>query len=62
MSFTYQWLADGAEIVGETNNTYVVRVADVGKAIKVRVDFTDDEGYSVSLTSAPTAAVVVGGL
>ena len=62
VSFTYQWLANDAEIAGETSKTYVVRVADVGKTIKVRVDFTDDEGYSKSLTSAPTAAVVVGGL
>ena len=32
------------------------------ETIKVRVDFTDDKGNSQSLTSAPTAAVVAGGL
>ena len=34
----------------------------MGKTIRVRVDFTDDEGNSESLTSAPTAVVVAGGL
>ena len=62
VSFTYQWLADDAEIAGQTDDTYVVQASDVGKAIKVRVDFTDDEGNSVSLTSEPTAKVVMGGL
>ena len=39
-AFTYQWLADDAEISGATGSTYLVDSGDVGKAIKVRVDFT----------------------
>ena len=62
VSYSYQWLADDAEIAGATSSTYKVRAEDVGKAIRVRVDFTDDEGNRESLTSVPTAEVVAGGL
>ena len=57
VAFTHQWLADDEEIHGATNSTYTVDSGDVGKAIKVRVDFTDDAGNEESLTSTPTAAV-----
>ena len=56
-TFTYQWLADDADIAGETDSNYTLTDADEGKAIKVRVSFTDDEGNAESLTSAATAAV-----
>ena len=56
-SFSYQWLADGADISGATGNTYTLVDADVGKAVKVRVSFTDDAGHPETLTSAATAAV-----
>ena len=62
VTWSYQWLAGDAEISGATGSTYVVRSEDVDKTIKVRVDFFDDEGHWQSLTSAATAAVVVGGL
>ena len=55
--FTYQWLADDTEIDGATSGTYTPADADVGKAIKVRVTFTDDAGNDESLTSAATTAV-----
>ena len=58
-SFTYQWLADDAPIAGATNNTYVLTDSEAGKAIKVRVSFTDDAGNSEELESAATAAVAV---
>ena len=57
VSFTYQWLADDTEIAGATGSTYTVAAADEGKAIKVRVTFTDDAGNEETLTSAATAAV-----
>ena len=57
VTFTYQWLADDAEIEGATNSIYTLASGDEGKAIKVKVDFTDDAGNSESLTSAPTTAV-----
>ncbi len=62
VSYSYQWLADDADIDGATSSTYTVQSSDNGKVIKVRVTFTDDAGHDESLTSAGTAAVVMGGL
>ena len=56
-SFTYQWLADDADIDGATTSSYTLVAGDVGKAIKVRVSFTDDAGNEESVTSAAAAAV-----
>ena len=58
-TFTYQWLADDAAISGATGSTYMLVAADAGKAIKVRVTFTDDAGNEESLTSVATAAVTL---
>ena len=55
--FAYQWLADDAAISGATGSTYALADADEGKAIKVKVSFTDDGGNDESRTSAATAAV-----
>ena len=55
--FGYQWLADDADIAGATGSAYTLADADVGKAVKVRVSFTDDAGHGETLTSAATAAV-----
>ena len=57
VSFSYQWLADGAEIAGATGSTYTLVDADEGKSISVTVSFTDDRGNAESLTSTATAAV-----
>ena len=57
VQYEYQWLADDTEIAGVTNSTYTVAAADEGKAIKVRVSFTDDAGNQETLTSAATDAV-----
>ena len=62
VSYSYQWLADDTEIDGATSSTYTLQASDNGKAIKVRVTFTDDAGSDESLTSEGTAAVVMGGL
>ena len=56
-TYTYQWLADDVEIAGATEATYTLVSADDGKAIMVRVNFTDDGGNPETLTSEPTAAV-----
>ena len=56
-TFTYQWLADDTDITDETGATYTPAAADAGKAIKVRVSFTDDAGNTESLTSGASAAV-----
>ena len=56
-SFSHQWLADDEGISGATGSSYTPAHADKGKAIKVRVSFTDDAGNGETLTSAATAAV-----
>ena len=56
-SFSYQWLADGAETAGATGSTYTLVEADEGKTVTVQVSFTDDGGNEETLTSAATAAV-----
>ena len=56
-AFSYQWLADDADISGATGSSYTMAEADEGKAIKVRVSFTDDGGNDETLTSAATAVV-----
>ena len=53
----YQWLADGADIQDATDSSYTLAEADEGKAISVKVSFTDDAGNAETLTSAATAAV-----
>ena len=58
VSFSYQWLADDADIGGETASTYAVSDDDVGQTIRVRVTFTDDGNNPESLTSGATAAVI----
>ena len=55
--FTYQWLANGADIAGATSDTYTLVETDVGKAIQVKVSFRDDKNNPETLTSAATAAV-----
>ena len=57
VSYSYQWLAGDSDISGATNATYTLVAADEGKAIKVRVSFTDDVGNEETLTSAATAVV-----
>ena len=55
--FSYQWLADGTDISDATASTYTLLDSDEGKAISVKVTFTDDAGNDETLTSEPTAAV-----
>ena len=55
--FAYQWIrhdlatATDTDIEGATGSTYTVTSADEGKALKVRVTFTDDAGNEESVTS-----------
>ena len=55
--FAYQWVRHDlatetdTEIEGATGQTYDVAAEDGGKALKVRVTFTDDAGNEESLTS-----------
>ena len=56
-TFTYQWLADDANIQDATNSTYTLVTDDEGKTIRVQVSFTDDAGNEETLTSAATGTV-----
>ena len=60
-SFQYQWfrLNGGEEIeIPEANgSTWSLMEADIGSALKVRVRFTDDDGFDEELFSDPTDAV-----
>ena len=40
-----------ADIAGANSSTYTLDAADLGKTIKVKVSFTDDDGYAETLTS-----------
>ena len=59
--FRYQWFATKSsttrEIAGGTDSTYKLIPADEGHTFHVEVSFTDDRGYSETLTSAATEAV-----
>ena len=56
-TFSYQWLADDANVQDATNSSYALANSDEGKAIKVKVSFTDDANNEETLTSAATAEV-----
>ena len=49
--FAYQWLRSDTDIEGEISSTYTMTDDDAGKAIQVRVTFSDDAGNEESLTS-----------
>ena len=61
-SFAWQWIANDGNadttITGATSATYALTSAEVGKRIKVRVTFTDDDGTEETMVSGLTAAVV----
>ena len=60
--FTYQWLTTNAgvdsAISGATGCTYTVQDSDAGTSFKVSVAFTDDHGYTHTLTSDHPVLVV----
>ncbi len=56
-TFSYQWLADDADITGATSSSYTAADTDLGKTLKVRVSFTDDRGNEETLTSLATRVV-----
>ena len=58
VTYSYQWIAGGSDIDGAANSTYTLSDDDEGKAIRVRVSFTDDVGNDETLTSNAVAAAV----
>ena len=74
-TYTYQWIrvnGTDADISGAMSSTYTLVAADVGKKVKVKVSFDDDDGNAETLTSAafpengtitdPNAAPVLTGV
>ena len=61
VSYGYQWMVNDGErdtdLDSATGSTYELSRDNVGKAIKVRVTFTDDADNQETLTSAATDAV-----
>ena len=57
VSYSYQWIAGGADINGANGTGLALTASQQGHAIQVRVTFTDDADNSESLTSAVTATV-----
>ena len=61
-TFSYQWVRNNGNwetnIEDATDPAYNLVASDLGKAIKVRVSFTDDGGNEETRTSAATAVVV----
>ena len=51
----YRWMVDGTLVA--TASRYRLAEADKGKAVTLRVIFTDNEGFNENVTSAPTAPV-----
>ena len=60
-TFGYQWVSSNGttdtDITGATDSSYTLADSNKGKAVKVKVTFTDDAGNQESLTSAATEAV-----
>ncbi|PID66439.1 MAG: hypothetical protein CR975_02940 [Gammaproteobacteria bacterium] len=54
----YQWLADGKPITGATNNTFTLTRDEAGKAVSVKINYTDSAGFQEALTSEITAEVI----
>ena len=60
--FEYQWQrVEGgtpADITGATSDTYTLTDDDVGKRIRLQVQFTDDGGFSETRTGPATSLIV----
>ena len=58
VSYSYQWVMStngtDADLSGATASTYTPNNEQVGNTFKVRVSFTDDDGYAHTLTSEAT--------
>ena len=65
LPLTYQWMADGVDISGETSGTYTPTPSDEGKRISVAIDYTGSTQAVVSastemVTAAPETISITG--
>ena len=61
VEYAYRWVRTSGgvdtDIADATGSTFLLTYDDLGHTIRVRVSFTDDDGYPETLTSAATGAV-----
>ena len=55
--FTYQWIVGDADVPEATGPSYTVQPSDLGKTIKVRIGFTDIDGFREERSSGGTTPV-----
>ena len=51
---TYQWLRNGGDITGETNDTYLLDAADLNQLVSVKVIATNSQGTTFEVSNAVT--------
>ncbi len=56
-AFTYSWLRGNNVIAGATASSYTPVAADVNQTLRVRVTYTDQQGFANTVTSAATSGV-----
>ena len=56
--FSYQWKADGIDILNANNESYELTSSEIDKVITVTVSYTDGGGTSESVTSNASSAVI----
>ena len=65
VAYNYQWISNDGTVdtnIGADQNTYDLQATDAHKTIKVRVDFTDDNGNAETLISAAFGPIAPGGM
>ena len=55
---TYQWRADGNDIVGATSSTFMPTLGERGATLTVEVSYTDDDGFVEGPTTASAPDIV----
>jgi len=53
-TLTYQWLQNGSNITGATNNTYLLVLADFGQLISVKCTATNSQGTAFETSNQVT--------
>ena len=61
-SLYYQWFAGNDAIRGATASTFTLTQAQVGKAVSVKISYTDLQGTAESVTSSATGSVTIAGV
>jgi VCBS repeat-containing protein len=58
-AITYRWLADGVDIAGANQGTYLLTQADVNKTITVVASYTDAQGMQEFVPSSNTTTQIL---